>query len=304
VGLPRTGPFLSWNSLRNLFARPVVALSLEGATLRVIGCRGREVEFWLSVPFDSGFLESGFVADPLGMGQIIGSAFRSRNLPTRHVICALPAYGCSFRSFGIPRISGYTDSVAPREARRLMGISLDTMHLSWQTVGVRRGQEHVFAVAVPRAPLETMAEALGLAGIPPRVMDLKPLALTRMVGQANAVVVNVERTSVDVVVVRESVPFMVRSLCLMESALDEVLSRAVEEAGTLMEQAQAETALPGSAHLHLTGDMAASEGLAYRLETRTGRRTVPLVSPLRAPSDFPLARFAVNVGLALHEALG
>ncbi len=294
---PRPGlPF----SLRDIVSRLVVTLSLEGTTMRVLGCRSGRVEFWLSVPFDSSLLKDGFVADPLSMGQTIANAFRHRNLPTRHVICAVPAYGSSIRSFRIPRIAGHLESVVPREARRLMGSGTDAMHLSWQSLGTQGGQEQIFAAATPRRPLEVMAEALQLAGIPPSVMELKPLALARAANQPNAIVLNAECNSVDVVVVRDGVPRAIRSL-YCEAEAEELLASLMAEATAAVDQVKQEMSLPADSKLFLTGDLASREGMAYLVESWMGQPPSPLAPPLGMPKEFPVARFAVNVGLALRE---
>ncbi|MCL5025312.1 MAG: hypothetical protein M1531_02290 [Chloroflexi bacterium] len=269
--------------------------------ISVLGCRSGRIEFWLSVAFDEDFLQDGFIADPLRMGRAIDNAFRRRNLPARYVVCAVPGYDSCFRQFGIPRIAGHLDAVVPREARRLMGPSLDTRHLVWQSVGVEGGQERIFALAVPRRPLEVLAQTLQYAGIPPSVVDLKPLALARAADRANALVLNAECNSIDVVLVRDGVPAAIRSHYLGEAATEHVLDRLLQEAGNALDEARATAPLSPDTEIYLTGDLASQEGLAYLVESSLGKPPVPLGPPLQIPKEFPLAPFAVNVGLAMRE---
>ncbi len=290
-------------SLRDLVSRLVVTLSIEGNTLRVMGCRSRKVEFWLSVGFDSELVQDGFVVDPPRMGQAIADAFRRRNLPTDNVVCAFPGYGAAVRSFYIPRIAGHLDAVVPREARRLMGMgpAMDSMHLAWQRLGTLGNQERIFAAAIPRRPLEAMAQALQFAGIPPSVFELKPLALARAVNQADAIVLNAECNSIDVVVVRDGVPQAIRSVYTQEMTSEELLASLMAEASSAVEQARKEASLPPDTRLYLTGDLVGREGLAYLVESWLGQPPSTLTPPLQMPREFPVSRFAVNVGLALRQ---
>ncbi len=294
--LPRL-PF----SIRDVLSPAVVTISLEGTTLRVLGCRRGRVEFWLSVAFDPALLEGGFVADPSRMGQAIGLAFRHRNLPTRNVICSLPAYGSAFRSFRIPRIAGHREAVVPREARRLMGIGLERMHLAWETVGVKGGQEQIFAVAVPREPLEMIAQTLEMAGIPPSVVDLKPLALARAVNEISALILNAESNSIDVVMVRDGVPELVHSRYLPGATIDDVMALLVEEADTVVRKVREDGPIPAGTPVILTGEVSTRDGLSFLVESRTGLPAAPLVPALETPAEFPVPRFAVNLGLAMKR---
>jgi hypothetical protein len=287
--------------LSNLFSRMVVTLSLEGATARVVGCRAGQVQFWMGLPFDHSLLSNGFLSSPLRMGQMIGTAFRNRGIPTQNVVVAISGYGAQFKEFTVPKVAGNVDTVVPREARRQMGISLDDMHLTWQSLGARGGQERLFAVAIPRLPLELMAEALQAADIPPVEMDLKPLALARLAGSQEVIITNIETNSVDVVFVKEGLPLVVHSEFLPDEGEDIIRSRLLRLAAQTAEEASVIASRSNSRKLWATGDLATDGGLCTDLEYATGCQVSPIATSLRYPPDFPIGRFAVNLGLAMRK---
>ena len=135
-------------------------------------------------------------------------------------------------------------------------------------------------------------------------LDLTPLALARAVNQRDAIVANLEFDSLDVAVVVDDLPVLLRTLVLParvgpRDPAHEVLIAEVCRALASYEDAAPSQVLDIGAAIHLSGGGAASIALAERLRTQTGHPIGRTAPPLYFPSDFPLAEQLVNVGLAL-----
>jgi len=63
------------------------------------------------------------------------------------------------------------------------------------------GPQQVQVLGVPRDVLDSEVMALRAAGVNPRILDLKTMALVRAVNREQALILNIESTSFDTVVV-------------------------------------------------------------------------------------------------------
>ena len=180
----------------------ILSLSIEGTTLRILSADGDSVEAWDSVPFNPRFIRSGYVADPEGLGQVIKNALQERKLTKGKVVCALPAVGTTSRILSLPRVdTGQLGSIVQREARRVVGGSLDDSYLHWRALPLKTAQQQVYLLTVPKEPLHALMKAMATAGLKPRLIDLKSLALMRAVNRRDAIIANGESNSVEVVIV-------------------------------------------------------------------------------------------------------
>jgi len=282
---------------------PVVSLSIEGNTIRVVSCQGRRVSAWKSIPFNPTLLQGGFVANAAGLSQVLKSALR--DVKAGRVIVALPGFQSVSRVIALPKVKGLRPAVAvPREARRLMGVSLDSSYLFWQSLASAGTQWRFFVLAVPRVPLLALIDALRQAGIRPWKIDTKPLALARAVNQGHAVVGSLESNSIDVVVVLDHAPVVIRSLFLGEEAVvpEVVLPRFVEEVSrtiTFYNDINRGNPLPRTVPIYLCGALSGNPEVGREIERATGHQVGQADAVLSYPPDFPVSQMMVNLGLVM-----
>jgi type IV pilus assembly protein PilM len=283
-------------------SRSAVAVSFDGATLRVLQHIGPRVVGWASLPLDSGLIWDGEVHDASGLGDALGEAFDRLGLSRRRVAGILPGRMAICALFEVPLVRREAElvEVVAEEASRRLGYSPDESYLFWERiVGQRRGR-YVFAAVVPQEPLLRILETLETAGVHLDSLDLQPLALARAVNQRDAVIASLERDGLDVVVVSDDLPVAIRSLPLSpkvsDAAAREVLGAEVARA--LAGYSGARALLDADARLYLAGSRA-DESLAAQLARQTGHQVGTLAPPVRYPDDFPLAEQLANVGLAL-----
>lgn len=283
----------------------VITLSIEGTNLRFLSFARGKVESWGNEPFPARLLREGYVVDPEGMGQVIRSALRSGGITQGKVLCAFPGVGAVSRVLSLPRVAkSELDKVVVREMRRTMALSAETHHLVWQPLPGKGRELKVFLLAVPREPLYAWVHALQAAGLKPQAIDLKPLALARGVNQKDAIIANVESNSIELVIVLNDFPVLMRAVTLGGEAItpEDAAARLLEELDrTLSFYNETNRANPLNPEIavYLTGELAASSTLVGEVATVTGHPVAPLEPSLRVPKDLPLASFMVNIGLLL-----
>lgn len=285
--------------------RRIITLSIEGTTLRILTYNKGSIEAWESVPFDPAFVAMGHVADPTGLGGVIKSALAERDLMRGRVVCALPGPRTMSRVMSIPKVAKKElAGVVSREARRAMTASEEDNYLHWQLLPSETDIFQVFVLAVPKDPLHALAETIREAGLSPYAVDLKALALMRAVNRQDAVIANAESNSLELVIVVDDVPNLVRSVFLGEGVVsqDYAVGRVSDEITRTIgfyNDSNPENPLGAEVPIFLTGAIASGVSFALSVGALIGYPVQPLDPPLPYPEDFPVAEFMVNLGLVL-----
>jgi len=288
--------------------RTRVAASVEGTSLRIVSVVDRRVAGWASIPLDSRLVRNGQVGDPTDLGAAIDEAFDRLNLPKHHVSWALPGNQASARILDLPGLHGpELKRAIAEEVEASLGAAADDSYLSWQRLEGRIRRRHVFVLAVPKATVLSALEALEVAGIRPRTMDLRPLALIRAIGRNDAVVANLEEGNLDVAIVSKGVPTLLRSVPLPGSttgpeAAQNRLADEIDRALAYHDETNLDRPLGPEAPLYLTGRLGTGIALTEKVRALTGHPIGRLSTGLDYPADFPVNEYLVNLGLALKRA--
>ncbi len=287
-------------------AKRILSLSIEGNTVRILSARGDTVEAWDSTPFNPQFLRRGYVADPEGLAEVVKNVLAERKFAKGQLVCALSAVGTTSRILSLPKVEvKQLEDIVQREARRILGDTLEDSYLHWQALPLKGAQQQVFIVTVPKEPLDALMRTMQLAGLRASIIDLKPLALMMAVNRRDGIIGNGESNSVESVIVLDDVPELIRSSFLSEEmvAPDYAVGRMSDELVRTISQyneSHRDEPLNPDIPMYLTGAVAASVAFAINVATLTGRPLEPLDPPLHYPSELPVADFMVNMGLVLR----
>jgi hypothetical protein len=283
----------------------ILALSIEGTDIRMLSYHNNSIESWKSVAFDARFLKMGQVADPEGLGTAIKTAVTGIETSRCYVVCALPGLRSVSRIISVPNLGKKEmETIVPREVRRTMTVSEEDNYFHWQVLPTEEAQARVFVVAVPKEPLSLLLRAFNHAGLNPAQVDLKPLALMRAINQKDAIIANCEGNSMELVIVSDDVPVLIRSVFLGEGVVnqDYAVGRISDELGRTIvtyNEINKEHPLDPTIPVYLTGAAAAGVPFALNVAALTGRTVQPLESFINCPADLPTAEYMVNIGLIL-----
>ena len=283
----------------------ILALTIEGTDVRLVSYHNNSVESWKSVAFDARFLKMGQVADPEGLGEAIKNAVTGFETNRCYVVCALPGLRSVSRIITVPNVSKKEmETVVPREVRRTMTVSEEDNYFHWQVLPTEAAQTRVFVLAVPKEPISLLLRAFSHAGLNPANIDLKPLALMRAVNQKDAIIANCEGNSMELVIVSDDIPVLIRSVFLGEGVVnqDYAVGRISDELGRTIvtyNEINKEHPLDQDVPIYLTGAAASGVPFALNVAALTGRTVQPLEAPIVCPAELPIAEYMVNIGLIL-----
>lgn len=290
-----------------MFDHEMTTLNIEEHEIRLLVVGRDKVGKWASAPLTTGLISEGLIRDPAAVGSAIRELFASQKVSKRRVVTSLTGLRSISRVVTIPQVKpSQLESVVLREAKREMPISLDEIYLFWKVLGKRGDKQGVYILGVPQEVIDGQVEALRQAGIKPRAMDLKPLALVRAVNRKNAIITNLENSTLDVIIVLEDVPVIVRTVALGKESptpgkkrdrLVEELSRTIK----FYNDSHREAGLHPGICVYPSGALAEEPRFRETLQATTEHPVIAPQSPLGCPDDLPVGRFLVNMGLALKR---
>jgi len=148
--------------------------------------------------------------------------------------------------------------------------------------------------------------ALRAVGITPQIVELKAMALTRTVNKEQALILNIEPSSFDVIMVVEGIPEIMRTIAWRQDDLTvedavEYLAGILEVTVDFYNSNHLETPLDQATPLFITGPMSLNLDLVEKLKARLVYPVEPLAPPLEYPAYLPISQYAVNIGLALRQ---
>lgn len=294
-----------------LFSKPktrdVITLAIEPTDVRLLTLRGGKVDRWFSVDLPPGLVVEGLITNAVEMGKILDALFTAHNLPRKQVITSLSAMRSIPRLLTLPKLqASLMEEAISREARKEMPVSLESLYLSWQSMPGAGEQQRIYVVGVPREMIDAQVRALQAAGIPPFVMDLKPLALIRAVGQQEAIIVCLEDGLLDIVIVIDYLPAIMRTFSFEKEGLDALgqLERLLEELTQTVRfynDSHREAMLQPSTSVYLMGRSLNNREAWEYLKGTIDRPVERAVAPFPCPEELPEMEFMTNFGLALKK---
>jgi len=289
-------------------ATSVVTIDIDDAAIRLLEARGMSVRKWASVSLEPGVVDGGVISDPRALGVMVRKLMTSSGIKASKSIATINGVYSMSRLLPVsnpPAGSTFQETVMER-ARETLPLSEEQLYLSWQTVATGETERQVLVVGVPRELIDGEMRSLRVAGINPRTLELRTMALARVVAKEQALILNIEPSSFDIVVVANGIPEIMRSIALQQSDLDEE-SRAEHLAVTLeltvdfYNARHLDSPLDLATPLVITGQMSEDITLVESLQARLSYPVEPLAPPLEFPEELPVAQYAGNIGLALRE---
>ena len=288
-------------------AKQMVTLFIRDSSINLLVMRGNKVKKWASLPLEPGLLSQGLVGDEAQLAGKVKELFKLAKVSTGKIIAGLSGHGSLYRLITLPALPEAILTEAVRnEARRVLPLSLDEVYLAYQSIPAPKGETHVFLAAFPRNVVDALLRTLRRAGLDPYLMDLAPLALSRIPDEPRAIIVHVGLDHLDIIVVADRLPQLVHRLSLPSEAesLSERLPTVTEELNRTVafyNSSHLEKPLDATVPLFVYGELAQAPESWPSLVGKLNYPVSPLPSPVQSPEGFDPDQFMVNIGLALKE---
>ncbi len=143
-----------------------------------------------------------------------------------------------------------------------------------------------------------------MAELKPVSFDTAPLALARAINQSPAIIAHVELNTLDVIILGDNIPAVMRSHFSEESLSGddaEWVAGEIERTVSFYNTSRRE-ALPPEVPVYLSGSLASNLELSRAVEETTGHSTYEAKPVAALPEELPVASMMVNIGLALKSS--
>jgi type IV pilus assembly protein PilM len=290
-------------------AKRVTTLFIRDTGINLLVMKGSEVEQWGNLPLEPGLVSQGLIVDEAQVADKVKQIFRDTGAKTDKVIVALTGHDSLYRMITLPELP---EAVLPeairREAKRTIPTPLEEVYFSYQRLPSSKGETRLFLATFPRNLVDALMRTLRQAGVKPYAMDLAPLALCRIPDEPRAVIVNARLDHLDVAVIADRLPQVVRRLVLPGDAksLEERLPLIAEEFNRTVafyNSAHIEKPLDATVPVFVCGDLAESPDTWQSVIGVAGYPISAMPSPAETPAGFDPNEFMVNIGLAFKEVL-
>ena len=164
----------------------------------------------------------------------------------------------------------------------------------------------VLLVAIPRKSADALLKMLLQAKLKPHIVGIKPLALTRLVKETTAIIVDVQPTEFDIVIMVDGVPHPIRTVYFPHEALSwqeksAVIRSELDRTIKFYDSNNQERPLLPSTPIFVSGEPVHKPELSLFLPNEPGHSVSLLSSPLECREQLDLSRYMVNIGLALQQ---
>ncbi len=289
-------------------AKQQVNVFVDDASISVLVTKGRQPEKWTVVPLEPGLVKEGVVQDQPAVAEKIKQAWRDSRIMRRRVAVGVTGLNCLYQIMLLPELAeSLREEAITREAAQALGIPLDSVYLSWQVLSVEHGQMKVYLAVLPKDKVDSVVATLKLANLRPTIMDIKPLCLARASSEPRAILVDTAGDAMDIVVLGNGVPEVIRSLQLAPD------TPAGERIGILRSEMERSISFYNAAHLDqpmdvtvpvlVSGDLVTAESEMASLAGPRERPVQALPSPLTGTEGFEHGQYVTCIGLAIKRIL-
>ena len=285
-------------------AKETTTIYIDGSAISVLVARGRKARKWASMPLEPGLVKDGVILNEDAVASKVKELWQTQKIGAGRVIAGISGINCLYRLLTLPELpKEILPEAVKREAGRVLGVPLEQLYLSWQTLPPPRGETLIYLAASPRNSVDALISTLHKAGLNPYLMDLKPLALARTITEPRAIVIDLQPTSFDIVIMAEGIPHVIRSLPLAQEAPSEkkmpLITEELNRAITFYNSSHKDKPIKAAAPLLVCGELAEQQDAWKSLTGKQERPVQILPSPLEMIENFPASQYMTNIGLAL-----
>ena len=288
-------------------AKNIVTLYIDDTSLRLMVTDGNQIKEWAESPLEPGLIENTAVVKEAEFVAKVKQLFIARKVQTKRVIVGVSGLRCLTRPITLPQLpKEMLDEAVTREAKRVLPVPPEQLYISWQTTPTAEEKTEIFLVAIPHETADSLLKALHQAGLEPNFLDLKPLVLARVVKEATAVIVDVQTTEFDIIIMANGIPQPVRTIPFLNEALSwqeklSIIRNELDRTITFYNSNNPENILDSSVPVFASGGLANESELCQTLSDEVGHPVLSLPSPLQCPEGFAPSRYMANIGLVLQR---
>ncbi len=288
-------------------AKKIVTVYIDDTSIRLLVARGRRVRKWASTQLEPGLVRGSVITDEAAVAAKVRQLFHDNKVRAKKVVVGLSGLHCLTRPAILPALpKAMLAEAVKHEARRVLPVPPEQLYLSWQSLPSAGGKCCLFIVAIPRRIADVLIRTLRRARLRPYHLDIKPLALARLVKEPTAIIVDVHPCDFDITLMVNGIPQPLRTVPLpsgemspeaRQDRIKDELDRTIQFYNSNNTDNQIGPDVP----LYVSGEAADDPTMRQYLQQSFPNPLSPLTSPLAHPEPFNSGSLGVNVSLALKE---
>jgi len=288
-------------------AKKITSLYINDKSIRLMVTSGRRISKLAEVPLDIDLENVSDEDKEMELVEKIKHLFSANKISPNSFIFGMSGLHSLSRPVVLPLLpKAMQEEAMTREAKRLLPVTPEQLHISWQIVSSDESRMRAFIVALPRQTTNNLLHALDQAGLRPYLMDIKPLALARLIKEETAILIDAQETEFDIIILSEGFPQPMRTVSFPHDSLSyqEKLAIVKDELRRTVQfynSNNPEKILPEETIVYISGEMADNPDSFESLSRELGYTVAPLTSPLKCPKQLDPSHYLVNVGLTLKE---
>lgn len=277
----------------------MLIINIEDDTIKMVCARGIRATSAIEIPLGQGLVQNGVVIDKNAVSELITRTLVENRLGDRETIACVSAAHSIYRVVKVPKLDRRLMAEASRkEMERLSPVPLDTLHMSWQDIKISGAESALCLLGLPRDNVDSVADTMTLAGLKLKSLELKPLAVSRVIDENTAIVVNIQLGGFDITIVENGIPELIRSLTFPGAQMSDIEKNSVvrEElvrTVNFYNASHKERLLDKDTVCFISGHL--PEGISENM----GYTVRPLPSPVMYPGTIDAKRFVANTGMIL-----
>ncbi|UCB43796.1 MAG: pilus assembly protein PilM [Dehalococcoidales bacterium] len=289
-------------------ARKVVTLYIDDTSIRLLITDGKNITERAHSPLEPGLVEGGVVAKEEEVAARIVQLLKDRQVRTKKVNIGLSGLHSLTLVIDLPQLpENMLAEAVMREASKVLPVPLEQLYLTWKAIPAPERKIRIFVIAIPRNTADALLKTLRKAELTPYMMDIKSLALARMVNEPTAIVLDVQPTEYDIVIIGDGMPQPIRTIPISPDErlswqkklpmITDDLTRTME----FYDSRNPDNPLVPSIPIYVSGELADEPEICQSLSDRLGRSVTRLSLPVSYPLGSYPSRYTVNLGLALKQ---
>ena len=282
-------------------------LHISDTSIRLMVTRGKRISKLADMPLEYGLPDIDDEAKEAEFASRIKQLFKRNKISAKKIIVGISGLHCISRPAVLPQLpKALLDEAFLREAKRVFPVPPEQLYISWQITSSTESAINAFMIAIPRSIADTLIRVLNQVGVKPYLMDLKPLAISRLIKEATAIAVDIQTREFDIVILSDGIPQPIRTVTFPDEALSvaeklSVVKAELKRTVQFYNSNNPERPLPFETVMYISGELSDEPGLYETLSTELGFHAEALTSPLKCQKQLDPTLYLVNVGLALKE---
>jgi Tfp pilus assembly protein PilN len=280
----------------------MLTINIEDSSLKITSVKGNRVVFAGEVPMEIGWVRSGGALEGARVGRLISTLLAQNGIKEKECVACVSGIQSIYRVAYVPRLDpALLAEAAKQELARAIPVPLDSLYTFWKDVRMSDMETALCLVGLPFDNVNSVMEALKSAGLRVKYLELKPLAVSRVIDEKTAIVLNVNPAGFDLTIINDGLPELIRSLPFPASMAGEddkaaMVRDELEKTIGFYNSGHASRPLNGRTQCVLSGS------LREKLSAMLGYPCKPPPSLLAYPAGQDENNFTANTGLALRSA--